>query len=153
MLTTSTTASMLKNTEFGPQCIYVCISYDPQGLHSNTFRYVTSYIDTDVPTFQRDILPPSSDYKSFHLHVYLTWWWRQHIPLKRQYISTKLHGVTFHKTFMFLVTPWEYQISLNKVYFIEHQKPVDFHKNMKTHRAGWPHVRNWDCFYWKTVKS
>lgn len=38
-------------------------------------------------------------------------WWSQQIPLECKCISTKLHGVTSQKIFIFMVTTWEPRIS------------------------------------------
>jgi hypothetical protein len=77
--------------------------------------------DTILPTFQRRLLLPSSgrwlkrsqvlctstDWFSYLIAIpprpaYLIhWWWRQQTTLKRQKISTRLHGSTFRKIITF----------------------------------------------------
>jgi len=44
-----------------------------------------------VPSFQGDILPPSS-------RCILSWRWKQYAFLEAVYSTTRLHGVTAHKT-------------------------------------------------------
>jgi hypothetical protein len=54
--------------------------------------YCTVQFDRYWPTFQRNLLPPSTG-----------WWQRQYAPLKRRSISTRLHGTTSQKTAIFIL--------------------------------------------------
>lgn len=46
-------------------------------------------------------LPCSVTLFSCTRHIHLPWWQKQQVPLKCQYIYTRLHGITLHKTVTF----------------------------------------------------
>jgi hypothetical protein len=74
----------------------------PQRWVSNLFGSLgwgTVLFGRWVPVFWRNILPPHSVWMTF-----LAWKLRQHIPLERWLLLTKIHSITFLKTSLNRVT-------------------------------------------------
>jgi hypothetical protein len=81
-----------------------------------------------IPTFRRNILPPSSEgLHPWRCRQYILpkglWRWRQYVPPKRCQ-PTSAHGVITHRTNVYILPLWELQISYSAVYCL-YKRPHD----------------------------
>jgi hypothetical protein len=60
-------------------------------------------LSTLGPTCRVNSTPPSFGF----ITEFIPWWQRKWVPLKSQYISTRLHGITYQKTDIFSVMRYE----------------------------------------------